>query len=59
MKILSWNINELKSIINKNFVQIIKELNEDILFTRNKITRPIKVLSLKDTTIIIIIFQKD
>ena len=48
MKILSWNINGLKSIINKNFVQIIKELNEDIICLQEiKITKPIKNFKLE------------
>ncbi len=31
MKILSWNVNGLKSIIKKGFKEIVKELDEDII----------------------------
>ncbi|ARM74868.1 exodeoxyribonuclease III [Acidianus manzaensis] len=31
MKIISWNVNGLKAIINKGFVDIIKEFNADVL----------------------------
>ena len=31
MKIISWNVNGLKSVINNNFIELIKKLNADVI----------------------------
>lgn len=48
MKVISWNVNGLKSIIKNGFEQSIKEINADIICVQElKITSPIKEFKLE------------
>lgn len=39
MKCISWNVNGLRAVVKKNFMDVFNELDADFfLFTRNKIT---------------------
>ena len=47
MKIVSWNVNGLKAIIENNFEDIIDKINADIICIQEiKITKEIKELKL-------------
>ena len=46
MKIITWNVNGLRSVINKGFNKIIEDLNADIIcIQETKITSEMKVIS--------------
>lgn len=48
MKILSWNVNGLKSLVNNNFESIIEELSADIIcLQETKLTKEIKEMKLE------------
>ena len=38
MKCISWNVNGLRAVVKKNFMDVFNELMQIFLFTRNKIT---------------------
>ena len=47
MKILSWNVNGLKSLINNKFESILEELSADIIWPQEtKLTKEIKEMKL-------------